>query len=869
MQGVRQSRVQGAIRNPKSEMDIQKPVTSLTLAYLAGILLGHGFLYFPYTVGILLILGILSTGVFSRFEKQSLRRFLLYLIPGLIGMAASVYSAVWLPADHFTRHVPLDKTSRILEGSISSPLDRDPGRTAFIMELIRVDGTPVRGSVRVSVREEIASLGYGDLVRVSGKMRKPGSFMNPGGFDYAEYLARSGVFATVSVRTGDDIALLKRGAGVFRTIQDWRERIRQAFLASTAGPGSAILQAMVLGEEGGLTEELRDRFLAAGVTHIISISGSHLGMVALLCFGLMRGFLFLLPERPYHRLTLFVDPKKIAAWLTLPLLIFYTLLAGGQVATVRSLIMITAGLAALILDREHSLMHSLALAALVILAASPQAVFDISFQLSYLSVLVIGYVVSLWNDIGVKASGRIMKFAQGVALLMIISLATSLATGPLVARYFNQFSLAGLVSNLVIVPFAGAVVVPLGLFSGILSLFTNHLPLARMDQVVSDAFIELVSFFSRLPFAEFHPKAPGVLWLSCYAVFFLCLLHMLRIHLVSRFKPFEGSARISLLPKITFALTASFLLLGLTPSLLPKKHTVISFPDVGQGDCALIEFASGKTVLIDGGGTADNRFDIGRRVVAPFLWNRGVRRLDLVVLSHPHPDHMNGLLYPLRKFSVGEVWDHGLDADHPGYERFRQVVAEKKIVRRTASAEDPPLSFGGAELRVLHPAKGFGDPERKTSSAINDRSLVIRIADRGRTYLFTGDIEKKAEKSLLADGRDLKCDLLKVPHHGGKSSSAEAFVSLARPAVAVVDVGRENPYHHPADEVLARYERSGAEICRTDRDGAVFITADGDRMNVTRWSALILQRIAVDDLTPWSERERNNWERFWIRKWEI
>jgi len=333
---------------------MHKPVIFLTLAYLAGILLGHGFLYFPYTVGILLILGIVTAGIFTLLKKLPFQRILLYLIPGLLGVAASIYSAAWLPASHYTRLFPAENIPHVLEGSISSPLDRDPDRTAFIMELSQVDGTPVRGSVRVSVREEIASLGYGDHVRVSGKMRKPGSFMNPGGFDYAEYLARSGVFATVSVRTGDDIALLKRGAGVFRTIQDWRERIRQAFLASTAGAGSAILQAMVLGEEGGLTEELRDRFLAAGVTHIISISGSHLGMVALLCFGLMRGLLFLLPERLYHRLTLLADPKKIAAWLTLPLLIFYSLLAGGQVATVRSLIMITAGLAALILDREHS-----------------------------------------------------------------------------------------------------------------------------------------------------------------------------------------------------------------------------------------------------------------------------------------------------------------------------------------------------------------------------------------------------------------------------------------------------------------------------------------------------------------------------------
>jgi len=278
------------------------------------------------------------------------------------------------------------------------------------------------------------------------------------------------------------IEILDYGSGVdARTIE---------YKTSTSGDGSAILQAMVLGEEGRLTDELRDRFMAAGVTHIISISGSHLGMLAVLCFGLIRGLLFMMPERFYHRLTLHADPKHIASWLTLPLVVFYTLLAGGQVATVRSLVMIAAGLFAIVFDRENALMHSLAVAALFILIASPQAVFDISFQLSFLSVMVIGYVVSLWSELQFKAETRFQKIRNSAVFLVIISLSTNLAAGPLVAYYFNQVSFAGIVSNLVIVPFAGMVIVPLGLFSGVLSLFTHHLPLAgadRRNQSVSDA----------------------------------------------------------------------------------------------------------------------------------------------------------------------------------------------------------------------------------------------------------------------------------------------------------------------------------------------------------------------------------------------
>jgi competence protein ComEC len=850
---------------------MHKPIISITLAYIGGLLLGHGFLYFPLSISILVLLVILTAGISVWLERLALRRSLLFILPGLVGITAYLYSAAWFPADHYIRRTTLDKASHEITGKIVSALDRDPDRTAFVMETHTIDARPVTGKVRVSIREGSTSLGYGDRVRVSGRMHGIRSFQNPGGFDYAAYLAQRGIYRTVSLKNADSIEVLSRGRGVFRSVQDRRERIRQAFLASTTGPGSAILQAMVLGEEGGLTEEIRDQFMAAGVTHIISIDGSHLGMVAVLCFGLIRWLLFLMPERLYLRLTLFADPKKMAAWLTLPLVLFYTLLAGGQVATVRSFIMITAGLAALVFDRDHALMYSLALAALVILAADPQALFDIAFQLSYLSVMIIGYVAVLWNDMAIEGRGLLRKLRNNVLLLVTISLATSLATGPLVSFYFNQFSLAGIVSNLIVVPLAGIAVVPLGLFSGILSLFTHHLPLSVLNQLAADVFVGTVDFFSRLPFAEFHPPAPGILWLVCYALFFLSCLHVLRAKLLLRTKPLEVSSRISLTPKLAIAVAGAFLMISPALSLLPKHQTLISFPDVGQGDCALLELAAGKTILIDGGGARDNRFDIGRRVVAPFLWSRGIRKLDLVILSHPHPDHLNGMLFVLRKFRVDGFWSHGLDEDLPGQEQLRRLIAQKNICHRIVSVESPVYDLGDAELRVLHPARTFVAHTRKKYAAENDRSLVVKVTDRdtGRVFLFPGDIGKDAENYLISTGQDLRCDLLKVPHHGSKSSSNESFVARAKPSIAVATVGGENPFHHPSGEVVERYHRHGALLFRTDADGAVLIKAGQNGLDAVGWRELMLHRNGLADLSTWREQEQLNWKRIWIRKWEL
>ncbi len=844
---------------------MQKPVVSLTLAYAVGILIGHGALYFPIAAGCLLAFGLLTAVLLVFFHRLTPTFALLIAIPCLIGASAYLYSTARFPADHYTRSFSPDRREHDIAGIVSSPPERDRERTTFTLDLCGIDSVPVSGVLRVSMRGTASAAGYGDLIRTSGKLYRPAGFSNPGGFDYAAHLARNALHYALSVRREENIAILSRGSGIIRTVLDWRERIRQAFLASTTGQGSAILQAMVIGEEGDLAEDTRDQFMAAGVTHIISISGSHLAMMALLCFGLIRGVTLLLPEPAYHRLTLYADPRKAAAWLTLPLVIFYTLLAGGQVATVRSLIMISAGLMALILDRDHALLHSLTLAALSLLAAAPQTLFDISFQLSYLSVLVIAAVVTFWNELGFEARSRLQRLRNSIALAIIISLATALATGPLAAHYFNQFSLAGIVANLFVVPFAGFVIVPMGLCSGLVSLVTHSLPRAWLNQGAADSFLAMVSFFSRLPFAEFHLQAPGIPWLVCYAVFLLSLASYARPRLLAKLKPFEVAARIPSMTKTALALSGTVLILSAAFSFLPNTGTMFSFLDVGQGDCTVIELASGKTILVDGGGTRDNRFDIGRRVVAPYLWNRGVRTLDLVVLSHPHPDHLNGMLFLLRKFKVRELWSSGLDRDLPAYEAFCRIAAEQQIPHRFMSAEGPPVILGNSELKVLHPTQGFKAHERKAYAEENDRSVVVRITDHGRVFLFPGDIGEASEISLADIGQNLKCDVLKVPHHGSKSSSTGAFVSQTRPGIAVMTAGRDNPYRHPSQEVIVRYEQAGSRVCRTDADGAIIIREQPGKLDVYQWNDLTLRRIRLHEPKEWKTIEKENVLRTWMR----
>jgi competence protein ComEC len=226
---------------------------------------------------------------------------------------------------------------------------------------------------------------------------------------------------------------------------------------------------------------------------------------------------------------------------------------------------------------------------------------------------------------------------------------------------------------------------------------------------------------------------------------------------------------------------------------------------------------------------------------------------------------MNGLIAILKKFEVSDVWESGLDTDLPGHDEFSAQIRDRTIHHRIVSADDPPMMLGDTTISVLHPHRGFDAHERQAYAAENDRSLVVRIKSEDGTFLFTGDIGTAAEWDILGNWPGMKTDLIKVPHHGSKSSSSEDFVSQVRPEIAIMTVGRGNQYHHPSDEVVARYEKTGSLICRTDLDGAVAITANKGKFAVQRWNGLALRRIALADRAAWGEQEQVNWGRLRVR----
>ncbi|MBI3597671.1 MAG: DNA internalization-related competence protein ComEC/Rec2 [Nitrospirae bacterium] len=803
-----------------------RPLVGIVVCYLTGLVLGEAWTYYPLTttgfIAVALGLAYVFHGRHGRFIQFGLAVALVSLGAVRFQMAERMN-----PPNDLARFATGESVRFI--GVIEEPLQHGPETTLLLLKARSVTEKgreyPVRGMLRLTVRDFVPELQYGDQISADLRLRPVSGLHNPGGFDYSAYLQREGIRALAVVHRPEAITRLATGGFVpLRRIYAWRERIRNVLDGSLSLASSAIFQAMLIGETGSLNPEIREAFMISGTTHLLSISGSHLAFVALVVFHLSGRILRQMPAGWLLSVSRRLTVTRLSILVTLVPVVFYTLLAGAQIATVRSLIMILIYLTAVWFQRADDPLNALAVAALLSVLWDPQAVFSISFQLSYLAVLAMvlagGDEIS-FRETGIRAvqkaggeSSWMGRWSQKLRLYLGMTVVAESATLPLTAFYFNQISWVGFLSNLIVVPFVGMVIVPLGLVCSVWAILFDRttLPLSGLNEALADVLYSMVQWFARIPASEVHVPSPPVLVLAL-------------VYLVGVIALFFRSNRVWKWTAIGLCVLITTVWIVRLSESHSDGRLRVTFLDVGQGDAAWIEMPDGKTMLIDGGGTYGN-YDLGRLAVAPYLWNTGHWRIDYLVASHPQLDHMGGLAYVARKFQVGELWTNGLEKDAVFYDRFRKIVSARAIPERRITGSGLPLLQGSVRIVPLHPE--IADP----AGPDNDQSLVIRIEYGRDVILFTGDIEKTAERELLRWGNLLKTTVLKVPHHGSRTSIDPDFLAQVAPDVAVISVGGNNPYRHPSIETLSAYHALKTRVYRTDQDGAILLETDGDRITV-------------------------------------
>lgn len=560
---------------------------------------------------------------------------------------------------------------------------------------------------------------------------------------------------------------------------------------ASLSPEGGVLEALLLGERGRLDEDLSSALQKSGLYHLFAISGAHIALLSFLLFLFLKTLR--IPDRP-------------ASLILMILLVFYAFLVEGRPSVFRATVMTLFFLLGRLIWRETNLLNTISFSAFALLFFNPFSLFDPGFQLTFTATLAIILFFP-------KLIKILPRLPLRISEILAVSATAQLGVLPIMARVFNRITFSSLLLNFAALPLV-AVIMFFGYLFLLLASFSSFLSgwLVPAIKAAVSALVFLSHLLDRCAFLSFRIPTPHQAVLGGYYLFLFLLLLPLKK------KKWKGA--------VAAAFFAIFVLLVSHPFPPVSKDLKVTFIDVGQGDSILVEFPGKKKMLVDGGGLAFGDYPIGERVVSPFLWRKGIKTVDFMVLTHAHPDHMNGLLEVARNFKIREFWESLSPNNDSAYDRLQQILDRSTLHRRLFRGQ--ALTIDGVRIEILHPE----EKEPAVFPADNDQSTVIRLSYGRTAFLLAADIGVSAEMDIVASGREVQSDVLKSPHHGSLTSSSPDFLQKIDPHYVVISVGEKNQYGLPAGEVLQRYSEFGAEVLRTDLHGAVQISSDGRALSV-------------------------------------
>jgi len=802
---------------------MKRPIVIVAMAYVAGLAVGP-LLRLPPTVS----LAAIALIALSQIVLLAMRR---------AAMDVLLFAAVFVIGDYRQQVIEnenraaREQAARLeklpvarIEGRLASTERTYPTRRTYRLEDCLVRGGDEGAGVRFPTAIQLVCSGAafervreapprpGDRVTVEGPLVRPPDLSNPDVFNYSAYLENKGIGASVFARRADAVTFSPPG---MRSPRDWivasAERMRrwvERTLDGALEPEVAALNRSVfLGEAEWLNRGVREDFMRCGLAHIFAVSGLNV----VLLVWVLDVFVRLFSPTPRWRSAILIAAAVI-----------FSAVVGFPASVVRAMVMLAAWLAVPFWRYKVEPLTGLATAALVILAADPRALWQPSFQFSFVCMLSIILLKPPLDDWLRPDKERGTFRSKQVAFLVnrhIVSgttmiLAAQIGLLPFLAHYFHMVPFVGVLSNLAAAPLVWLIMTTTLVLLGTASLAPAVIwVFGDALNLFSHLLLQLVQEWSLLPAVTIYTPAWPVLASASYYI--VLFGWGVVAHAPSPF--FEAKQR----ARLWLALAAIAAWIVWAPAVLGggSGNTLrATFFDVGQGDSCLLELPGGPVVLVDGGETSAHA---GERIVAPLLEARGLDRLDAIVATHSDSDHIGGLPEVFGELTVGWLIEGPTQSDLQAYRRLVGAAEREPARRETVFAGDWIEAPMGARLLFLHPPRGAA------YSNSNNQSLVLMADWRECEILIAGDVERAAERDLLASGADLACDVFKVSHHGSALATSEAFLERARPRLAVISCGRNNPYGHPAPEIVERLTSAGITVARTDRDGAVTARSDG------------------------------------------
>lgn len=657
----------------------------------------------------------------------------------------------------------------------------------------------------IQVQKNQKNLEYGDKVKLQGEYQEPSEQRNYGGYHDKQYLKTLKIVGRIKVNQIEVIEKEQLNPIVL-IANKIKLKIKEGIETSFEKEKASLLKGLLLGETGEIPEESKEDFRISNISHVLAISGMHISY-------LIVGVQFILKRM--------LGKKKIKV-LTIIVLIVYTFITGFSPSIVRAVVMGIITIGAGLVYRKSDIWNSIAISLLGILIYNPFLILNIGLQLSYLGV--IGIILFRVTILKILKWIRFEKIRE----ILAVGLSAQIVMFPILIYHFNIVGIYFLVTN-VLVSFVIAPIIILGFFSVVIFLIFNHFP--GFLCVVLHIELEVLTWitqFSKLPFSKIYLATPHFIYILLYYIGIGMFQSIYLIYQMTYLTTTQKRVKnlIALFrykrkqkkkyPKCILSIFLVIIIISYFP-----KELKIYFVDVGQGDCTLLVTPHNKTILIDGGGSLTEQFDVGKKTLIPYLLDRGYTSLDYIMISHFDQDHVDGLLTVMEELKVKKVFMARQKEESENFQIFLETIKRKNIKVKAVKAGDRITFEKNLYMDILWPTENLSISE----NPLNNNSIVGKVTYKNFSILFTGDIEAVAEKAILKryekNNTILKSTVLKVAHHGSKTSSTKEFLEVVAPKISLIGVGSNNNFGHPSEETLENLKQINCEIHRTDEEGEI------------------------------------------------
>lgn len=774
----------------------------ITIAWIFGVIWG---LYFKISIALFVIPLIFTCMYLTIKKKIQVRK---YVVLFLISVLISNIQITLLEKSFDEKYQNVGENLEIVGTIISNPIDKQY-KNQYILKVEEINGNKEykNTNLQLNVKKEKETLNYGDKIIVKGNFEEASTARNEGGFDYKQYLKSKNIYGIVTIDKKDIEIINKNNVGVIDLLANKvRNSMKRKIEQNLPNETSELLSGMLIGEKSNLQKEIQEDFRDSSLSHVLAISGMHVSYV-------MLGITFLISKIKFS--------KKMSKIVTILILLFFIILTGKTASVTRACFMSSYIILASLLHKKAHVLGSISISLLIILIINPYFILDIGLQLSYggtIGIVLIYPILKKYKKKKEDKTGRIKKvlykIKDKIIDTILITISANLVIFPIILFHYNTMSFTFIISNLLISPIIGIIII-----LGFLFVFASYIisPISKIMffflQILLSVLAQIAHFCAGLPLSKVYFPTPKIYIIIIYYLFLIYFI-------LVKNKIITGK---KIGKKVFIIFIIIVIILNLILNFIPKTFT-ISFIDVGQGDSMLISTPKGNNIIVDGGGSRDETsFNIGKQTLIPYLLNKGITKLDYVIISHFDSDHVGGILSVLEELKAEKVIICEQE-ENENYKRFKEIVKNKKLKVYVVKKGDNLKIEEDIWLKILWPKD-----ERIKENAINNNSIVAKLNYKSSSILLTGDIEKIAENEILKEYENsniLNASILKVAHHGSKSSSINKFLEKVKPQIALIGVGEKNTFGHPNSGVLNRLENLNTKIYRTDENGEITIKID-------------------------------------------